>query len=193
MSTAHLRLIAVAVTAIAAALTGVATGLVATPAEGESFAVVPALAGFGGAALTGAVLVVLLIAATKGPAGKDTASRSATVDSDAADTIHNLTAHVDQLGADRSALVNTAVYVRDRTNSKAIADRIGATLHEVGVVTLVPTGVPFDPQHHEAGGHTPAPDAQSVGVIAAVEVPGYVDRGTLLRAPVVTVFRGREA
>ncbi|GLZ79187.1 hypothetical protein Afil01_39940 [Actinorhabdospora filicis] len=188
MSTAHLRLIAVAVTAIAAALTGVATGLVATPAEGESFAVVPALAGFGGAALTGAVLVVLLIAATKRPG-----TQSAAVDAESAETIRNLTAHVDQLGADRSTLVNTAVYVRDRTNSKAIADRIGATLHEVGVVTLVPTGVAFDPQHHEAGGHTPAPDQQSVGVIAAVEVPGYVDRGTLLRAPVVTVFRGREA
>lgn len=192
MSTAHLRLVAVAVTVIAAALTGGATGFVATPAEGESFAVVPALAGFGGAALTGAVLVFLLIAATKG-AAKGPGTHAAAVDPETATTIHNLTAHVDQLNADRAALVNSAVYVRDRVNSKAIADRIGATLRDVGVVTLIPTGVPFDPQHHEAGGHTPAPDPQSVGVIAAVEVPGYVDRGTMLRAPVVTVFRGREA
>ena len=44
MSTAHLRLIAIAVTAIAAAITGVGTGLVA-PNEDGSFGVNAALAG----------------------------------------------------------------------------------------------------------------------------------------------------
>jgi len=191
MSTAHLRLIAIAVTAIAAAITGVGTGLVA-PNEDGSFGVNAALAGFGGAAVTGVLLLVLLIASTKkAAASAPAADLGADAESQAA--IANLSAHVDQLGADRAALVNTCVYVRDRATSKAIADRIGASLRDVGVVTLAPTGIPFDPSHHEAGGNAPTPDPAHVGVIAAVEVPGYVDRGTLLRAPVVTVYRQKEA
>ncbi|GIG71459.1 nucleotide exchange factor GrpE [Phytomonospora endophytica] len=193
MSTAHLRLIAIAVTAIAAAITGVATGLVA-PNEDGSFGVNAALAGFGGAAVTGVLLLILLIAATKkAAAGAAEPTLVAADDAEAQAAIANLTVHVDQLAAERAALVNTSVYVRDRATSKAIADRIGAALHDVGVVTLAPTGIPFDPAHHEAGGNAPTPDPAHVGVIAAVEVPGYVDRGTLLRAPVVTVYRQKEA
>ena len=190
MSTAHLRLIAVAVTAIAAAITGVSAGLVTAGEDG--FNVTAAVVGFGGAAATGVLLVILLIAATK--RGEQGASEAqAATDAESANTIATLQAHLDQLGGERASLVNTCVYVRDRATSRAIADRIGQSLHDVGVVTLAPTGVPFDPAHHEAGGHTPAPDPSKAGMIAAVEVPGYVDNGTLLRAPVVTVYRQREA
>ncbi|MEV0647336.1 nucleotide exchange factor GrpE [Phytomonospora sp. NPDC050363] len=191
MSTAHLRLIAIAVTAIAAAITGVAAGLVA-PGDDGSFGVNAAMAGFGGAAVTGVLLVILLVAATK-KAAAPAQSLEVPADAETQATIANLSAHVEQLNAERAALVNTCVYVRDRATSQAIADRIGAALHEIGVVTLAPTGIPFDPAHHEAGGAAPSPDPSKVGTIAAVEVPGYVDRGSLLRAPVVTVFRQKEA
>jgi molecular chaperone GrpE (heat shock protein) len=81
------------------------------------------------------------------------------------------------------------VYVRDRATSKAIADVLGRSLQEVGVSTVAPVGARFDPAHHEAGGATPTTDPALAGTIAAVEVPGYVDRGVVLRAPVVTVYK----
>jgi hypothetical protein len=39
----------------------------------------------------------------------------------------------------------------------------------------------------------PTSDEALVGTIAAVESPGYADRGVLLRAPVVTVYQRRRA
>src|SRR6266511_675225 len=45
------------------------------------------------------------------------------------------------------------------------------------------------PGAHEAGGATPSDDPSKVGTIAAVEVPGYSDRGRVLRPPVVTVYQ----
>lgn len=94
----------------------------------------------------------------------------------------------EQLEAERSTLVQTCVYVRDRATSKALADRLGWALQEVGVSTVTPNGARFDPAHHEAGGSAPTADPAQVGAIAAVEVPGYVDRRVVLRAPVVTVY-----
>ncbi|MGH3648593.1 MAG: nucleotide exchange factor GrpE [Micromonosporaceae bacterium] len=94
-----------------------------------------------------------------------------------------------QSEGERSTLVQTCIYVRDRATSKALADRLGWALQEVGVTTVAPTGARFDPAHHEAGGAAATTDPGKVGTVAAVEVPGYLDRGVVLRAPVVTVYR----
>ena len=94
---------------------------------------------------------------------------------------------------DRSNLVQTCIYVRDRVTSTALANRLDQALTEVGVRTVEPTGERFDPGHHEAGGALPTTDEALVGTIAAVEAPGYADRGVLLRPPVVTVYQRRQA
>jgi GrpE len=74
--------------------------------------------------------------------------------------------------------------------SRALADRLAAALRDAGVNVVEPVGERFDPARHEAGGATPTKDPTQTGTIAAVEVPGYVDRsGRVLRAPVVTVYQ----
>ncbi len=90
---------------------------------------------------------------------------------------------------DRSTLVQACIYVRDRVTSKALADRLGWALQEAGVSTVAPAGARFDPGLHEAGGSVVTEDPAKAGTVAAVEMPGYVDRGVVLRAPVVTVYR----
>ncbi|HEX6076847.1 MAG TPA: nucleotide exchange factor GrpE [Micromonosporaceae bacterium] len=95
----------------------------------------------------------------------------------------------EQPDGDRSTLVQACIYVRDRATSKALADRLGWALQEAGVSMVTPTGARFDPAHHEAGGSVATDDPARVGTIAGVELPGYVDRGVVLRAPVVTVYR----
>jgi hypothetical protein len=90
---------------------------------------------------------------------------------------------------DRALLVSTCIYVRDRATSKAIADRLAWALNEVGVAELRPAGQTFDAARHEAGGAAPTDDPRLVGTIAAVELAGYADRGAVVRAPVVTVYR----
>ena len=97
-----------------------------------------------------------------------------------------------QPDAERAALIQACIYVRDRTTSKALAERLGAALQQVGVKTIEPAGARFDPAHHEAGGAAPSDDPAKVGTIAAVEVPGYADRGQLLRPPVVTVYQSAD-
>ena len=99
-------------------------------------------------------------------------------------------ANSEQARKDRATLIETCIYVRDRATSKAIADRLGWALQQVGVAEVAPTGVPFDAAHHEAGGSVAAEDPRHAGTVAAVEIPGYTDRGAVLRAPVVTVYRG---
>jgi hypothetical protein len=95
-----------------------------------------------------------------------------------------------RLDADRAALVRACIYVRDRVTSRALADRLAAALRDAGITVVEPVGDRFDPARHEAGGATPAVDPSLTGTIAAVEVPGYVDRtGRVLRAPVVTVYQ----
>lgn len=91
---------------------------------------------------------------------------------------------------DRSTLVQACIYVRDRVTSKALADRLGWALQEAGVSTVAPAGARFDPGLHEAGGSVVTEDPAKAGTVAAVEMPGYVDRGgVVLRAPLVTVYR----
>nr|WP_253673442.1 nucleotide exchange factor GrpE [Streptoalloteichus tenebrarius] len=93
--------------------------------------------------------------------------------------------------AERRALVQLCVYAWDRARSAGVAERIEEGLAGVGVLAVRPDGERFDPAHHEAGGTTPTDDPGLDGVIAETEVVGFVDRGHLLRAPVVTVYRAR--
>jgi molecular chaperone GrpE (heat shock protein) len=59
---------------------------------------------------------------------------------------------------------------------------------------IEPAGDRFDPSRHAAGGATPSGDPSLTGTIAAVEVPGYIDRGgRVLRAPVVTVYQAGQS
>ena len=92
---------------------------------------------------------------------------------------------------DRGVLVQACIYVRDRVTSRALAARLDEALRHVGVSTVEPAGERFDPSHHEAGGALPTANEALVGTIAAVEAPGYADRGVVLRPPVVTVYQRR--
>jgi hypothetical protein len=94
--------------------------------------------------------------------------------------------------ADRDSLVQTCIYLRDRVTSPALAARLDQALVQVGVAPLDPTGQRFDPGHHEAGGTVATADDGLVGTIAALEAPGYADRGVLVRVPVVTVYQRSE-
>ncbi|MEU7866777.1 nucleotide exchange factor GrpE [Dactylosporangium sp. NPDC049140] len=144
----------------------------------DSFGVKPALVAFVGTLFVGAALLLLLLLSARGAGRGATAPVSAPP------------GRGGQSDADRRALVQASIYVRDRVTSKALGDRLGAALHEAGVTTLEPAGVRFDPAHHEAGGTTPTNDPNLNGQISGVEVPGYVDRdGRVLRAPIVTVFQ----
>jgi hypothetical protein len=148
----------------------------------EAFGVTAAATAFVGALLVGAALLLLLLLSTRGGPRQvqvPVAARGAGT--------NGAKGPAEQ---DRRALVQACIYVRDRVTSKALGDRLGAALAEAGVTTLEPTGVRFDPAHHEAGGAAPATDPALIGSIAAVEVPGYLDRdGRVLRAPIVTVYQ----
>ncbi|SHE59884.1 nucleotide exchange factor GrpE [Streptoalloteichus hindustanus] len=98
---------------------------------------------------------------------------------------------VNQALAERRALVRLCVYAWDRARSAGVAERIEEGLAGIGVAAVRPDGERFDPAHHEAGGTTPTDDPALDGVIAETEVVGFLDRGQLLRAPVVTVYRAR--
>jgi GrpE len=146
---------------LACAFLGVLTGVIVYLLTGRPMVAVTALVG----ALVAAALPVLLIP-TGAPA------------SEPADP-------------ERTSLVHTCIYLRDRVTSTALASRLDQALAEVGVATVDPTGERFDPSHHEAGGTVATTDDGLVGTIAAVEAPGYADRGVLLRAPIVTVYQRR--
>jgi hypothetical protein len=155
--------------------------------EPGKFAAAPALVATAGAGLAAALAIGLLLAASlrrpvpvSGPpvSGPPAAGGRVPAGADP------------RLDADRAALVRACIYVRDRVTSRALADRLAAALRDAGVTVVEPVGDRFDPSRHEAGGATPVSDPSLTGTIAAVEVPGYIDRsGRVLRAPVVTVYQ----
>lgn len=150
--------------------------------EGEGFSVLAAAAGVAGSGLAVVTLFAFLMAAQ---------SRKPVVPVSGPPAAGGPARGTDpRLDADRAALVRACIYVRDRVTSRALADRLAAALRDAGVNVVEPVGDRFDPARHEAGGATPATDPSQTGTIAAVEVPGYVDRtGRVLRAPVVTVYQ----
>ncbi len=165
---------------------GNATVVAQSGACDASFSVQTAAIGFIGAAIAGGVAVGFLFLGRRPerPAGTGTTGSMPAAGGDPGQA-----RRLEQAENERASLIQTCVYVRDRATSKAIADALGRALQDVGVSTVAPLGVRFDPAHHEAGGATPTRDPAQVNTIAAVEVPGYLDRGAVLRAPVVTVYR----
>jgi len=90
---------------------------------------------------------------------------------------------------DRASLVALCLYAYDRARSAAVAERIEEGLAEVGVTATRPDGERFDARVHEAGGVQPTDDGALDGTVAETELAGFVDRGAVLRVPVVTVYR----
>jgi GrpE protein len=165
---------ALGLVALLAVLTGAAAYLASTsPLVG--------LIGLIGAAASGTAAVLLM----PEPAGRTMAPAPAAPASASAPP------HPRSGDSDRGVLVQTCIYVRDRVTSTALAARLDQALRQVGVSTVEPAGERFDPSHHEAGGALPTANEALVGTIAAVEAPGYADRGVLLRPPVVTVYQRR--
>ncbi len=158
-----------------AALVAVATGVAVWLVSGEPLAA--------GCALAGTAAAVALVLALPGAGGTAPAAVTAT----AAVTAPAGAGPGDVGG--RGELITACLYVRDRLTSAALAQRLDQALERAGVTLLDPIGERFDPARHEAGGTTPAPDPALAGTVALVEVPGYADHGTLLRAPVVTVYQ----
>jgi molecular chaperone GrpE len=97
-------------------------------------------------------------------------------------------AELDRLRNERRALIELCLYARDRLTGAA-AERIDAGLADIGVDPLRPDGQPFDPGKHEAAASVPTDDPSRHGLVAETEVPGYADRGAVVRPPVVTVYR----
>lgn len=96
---------------------------------------------------------------------------------------------LDQALAERRALVELCLYALDRARSSGVAERIEQGLTGAGVSAMRPDGQRFDPAIHEAGGTVPTQDAGLDGLVAETEVVGFTDRGRVLRAPVVIVYK----
>ncbi|THV33468.1 nucleotide exchange factor GrpE [Glycomyces buryatensis] len=92
---------------------------------------------------------------------------------------------------DRTALVEACIWMRDRATSPALAQHLDQAFGRVGVAPVDATGQRFDPAVHEAGSTVAARSAAEDGLVARTEIPGYTDRGRLLRHPVVAVYRGQ--
>lgn len=98
-------------------------------------------------------------------------------------------AELARLQQERTQLIELCLYARDRVSSAAAAERVDAGLVELGITPLRPDGQLFDPTLHEAAATVPTDDPGLHGTVAETEVPGYADRGALVRPPVVSVYR----
>ncbi|MCE7005172.1 nucleotide exchange factor GrpE [Kibdelosporangium philippinense] len=94
--------------------------------------------------------------------------------------------------SERDSLVQLCLYALDRARSPGVVERIEEGLNGIGVAAIRPDGDLFDPAQHEAGGTVPTQDVTMDGVVAETEVVGFADRGRLLRAPIVTVYKARQ-
>lgn len=101
--------------------------------------------------------------------------------------------HLNRLVEERAKLIEICLYARDRVNSPAAAERIDAGLAELGVTMLRPDGEVFDPALHEAAATVPTADPALHGLVAETELAGYADRGVLVRAPMVSVYRRKDS
>jgi molecular chaperone GrpE len=94
--------------------------------------------------------------------------------------------------SERESLVQLCLYALDRARSAGVAERLEEGLAGAGVAAIRPDGDLFDPARHEAGGTVPTQDVTMDGVVAETEVVGFADRGKLLRAPIVTVYKAQQ-
>ena len=89
-----------------------------------------------------------------------------------------------------AALIDAAIDVRDRTTNPLLADRLGQALAAAGVMTIDPSGHPFDPTSQRAVDHEPTDRSDLDDSVASVERLGYDDRsGRFGRLPEVVVYR----
>jgi molecular chaperone GrpE len=95
---------------------------------------------------------------------------------------------LDQALAERKVLVQLCLYALDRARSPGVVERLEEGLAGVGVTSLRPDGIRFDPAFHEAGGTVATADEELDGVVAETEVVGFSDRGEVMRPPIVTVY-----
>jgi molecular chaperone GrpE len=95
---------------------------------------------------------------------------------------------LDMALAERRTLVQLCLYALDRARSPGVVERLEQGLAGVGVTAVRPDGIRFDPAFHEAGGTVATTDETLDGLVAETEVVGFVDRGDVLRAPIVTVY-----
>lgn len=90
---------------------------------------------------------------------------------------------------ERRQLIELLMYAWDRARSPGVWERLTEGLAAVGVTVLRPDGEPFDPNAHEVGGVEPTDDDALIDTVAETEVAGFADRGTVIREPVVVVYR----
>jgi len=98
--------------------------------------------------------------------------------------------------SERRQLIELLIYAWDRARSPGVWERLTEGLAAVGVQVLRPDGELYDPNVHEVGGIEATDDGARVGTVAETEVAGFADRGTVIREPVVVVYRddgGRRA
>lgn len=95
----------------------------------------------------------------------------------------------DAVSRDRAVLVDVCIWLRNRLKSEALIEGLDAALDEAGVRMVQVEGADFDPGRHEAGSVTPTADPGLDGTIFCTESPGWMDRGKLVRPPVVAVYR----
>lgn len=96
---------------------------------------------------------------------------------------------VTDLESERRQLIDLLIYAWDRARSAGVWERLTDGLAAVGVQVLRPDGEPFDPNVHEVGGIEPTEQDALVDTVAETEVAGFADRGTMIREPVVVVYR----
>jgi molecular chaperone GrpE len=100
---------------------------------------------------------------------------------------------LEQALTERRQLVQMCLYALDRARSPGVVERLEQGLAGIGVAALRPDGEKFDPAHHEAGGTVPTDNTAQDGLVAETEVVGFTDRGRLLRAPIVIVYKARQS
>lgn len=92
--------------------------------------------------------------------------------------------------AERDELVRALIDTADQVTSDAVRTSIVQRLGAVGVEPiLVTAGERFDPSVHRGVEAAPASGPEQADTIAALERPGWVDRGRVLRPPEVVVHR----
>lgn len=91
---------------------------------------------------------------------------------------------MERLVSDRSDITVPAL----REALGLIDRKLRKELEGAGLVRLDPTGLPFDPQEHEAVSTAPAEDAERENHVSATFQPGYRFKGVLVRPARVQVF-----
>lgn len=93
------------------------------------------------------------------------------------------------LEADRRALRDLVIYAYDRTTSGGVRARLVEGLAAIDIQVVSPEGEPFDPARHEVGGTESTDDPGKHDTVAETELAGFTDHGTVIREPIVVVYR----